>query len=69
MDKVKLCGYTIVDANGGGDLLITIGNSETFWQDSHTCAGLFGEAYFNNEVIGKMIQEDYDLAMEQCVGL
>ncbi len=69
INKPILCGYTIVDANGGGDLLISIGNSKPFWEDAFTCSKLFGENYYNTKEIGEMIEEDYNTAMQQCVGL
>ena len=59
----------ILNANGGGDLLVKPSGGSAEWLHCDEAFDLFGEEYCNNTEISKLISNDYNKAMEQCKDL
>ncbi len=61
-------GITILDASGGGGvLIINLTTGKEMWIGADHAHRLFGEAYGNNKRLGNMISRDYDNAMRKAV--
>lgn len=61
-------GVCIKDASGGGDVLIVTTRGKETWLDPDTAANLLGRGYFDNKELRKLMDDDFNAAMSECVG-